>query len=284
MKAFCPGHVTGFFAIEDGAPVPEKRGSRGAGFCVELGAVAEVKLSEETVIYFGDSETDAPVTRRGLELLAPGKNVAARIDHQLPMGQGFGMSAAGTFAACLAAAVELKIPDPKYAALRATHIAEVENRTGLGDAVAQSVGGFVHRLEPGIPPHGEVGRLNFPREEVVLCVLGEPLHTSDVLGSIEARTRIRDSGNICQRDFEELPGFQEFLDISWFFARDTGLATEKIVRAMGDMGATGRGSMAMLGNSLFAFGFADSIEKKLAEHGKVIRTAVSLVGAHLTEP
>ncbi|MFO7618228.1 MAG: pantoate kinase [Thermoplasmata archaeon] len=281
MKAFCPGHVTGFFAIEDVATMPEKKGSRGAGFCVELGALADVSVADETEIFFGDKLEEAPVTRRALEMLAPERHFTVRIEHQAPMGQGFGMSAAGTFAACLAAAVELGIQDPKYAALRATHVAEVENRTGLGDAVAQSVGGFVHRLEPGIPPHGELERLRFPQQEVVFCILGQPIKTSEILSSFDARTRIRDSGNICLSDFENLPGFDEFVDISWMFARDTGLATEKMVTVMGKLNGLGKGSMVMLGNTVFAFGNADAIEEKFKGWGTVIRTRVSELGAHI---
>jgi pantoate kinase len=197
------------------------------------------------------------------------------------MGQGFGMSAAGTFAACLAAAVEVGIQDPKYAALRATHIAEVENKTGLGDAVAQSVGGFVHRLEPGIPPHGELERLRIPAREVMFCVLGPHIRTSDVLSDVEARERIRDSGNICLRDFENVPGFDEFVDISWMFARDTGLATEKMQKALSAVNGAGKGSMVMLGNNVFAFGDCDAIEKKLQGWGKVIRTRVAETGPRL---
>ena len=284
MKAFCPGHVTGFFVIEDGAAIPEKRGSRGAGFCVELGAVSEVTAEpgNEIQIYFEGIETDAPVTRKALELLLPEKmSIIARIEHQAPMGQGFGMSAAGTFATCLAAAVELEIGDPKYAALKATHIAEVLNRTGLGDAVAQSVGGFVHRLEPGIPPHGELEVLKIPPQDVIFCILGNPISTSSILSDSEIRARIRESGNICLRDFENVPGFDEFVDISWMFARDSGLATEKMIRVLGGLGDLGKGSMVMLGNSIFAFGDIDAIEKKFGGWGTVIKTKVAGTGAYI---
>jgi pantoate kinase len=282
MKAFCPGHVTGFFVIEDGSPVPEKKGSRGAGFCVELGALAEVSMiAGKTSVFFGDRETDAPVTKRALELLAPGWAFDVKIQHQAPMGQGFGMSAAGTFAACLAAAMELKILDPKYAALRATHIAEVENRTGLGDAVAQSVGGFVHRVEPGIPPHGEFEKLGIAGREVVFCILGQPIKTSAVLADGEMRMRIRESGDLCMRDFETAPGFDEFVNISWAFARDSGLASEKMNKVLGMLGSAGKGSMVMLGNTVFAFGDCDAIEKKFSGLGTVLRSRVSESGPRL---
>jgi pantoate kinase len=279
MKAYCPGHVTGFFVIEDGSPVPEKKGSRGVGFCTELGAVAEVTEAQgATTVSFGEGDEAAPVTRRALELLAPGTHFDADILHQAPMGQGFGMSAAGTFASCLAAAVEIGVQDPKYAALKATHVAEVENRTGLGDAVAQSLGGFVHRLEPGIPPHGELEVLKIPKKEAVFCMLGPPIKTSAVLSDQDMRRRIRESGELCMRDFEGLPGFDEFVGISWVFARDSGLATDKMVKVLGLIEGIGQGSMAMLGNCIFAFGDCDAMEKKLAGSGTVLRTGVSLSG------
>lgn len=282
MKAFCPGHVTGFFVIEDGSHMPEKKGSRGVGFCTELGAVADVSETDGlTSIFFGEKHADAPVTRRALDLLAPGAQFNVRIEHLAPMGQGFGMSAAGTFASCLAAAVELGIQDPKYAALRATHIAEVESRTGLGDAVAQSIGGFVHRLEPGIPPHGELERLKIQQREVVFCILGPPIKTSAVLSDQEMRMRIKESGELCIRDFEGLPGFDEFVGISWVFARDSGLATEKMVKVLGALDGIGKGSMVMLGNGIFAFGDCDAIEKKLRGYGTVIRTLTTDSGPRI---
>jgi pantoate kinase len=284
MRGYCPGHVTGFFAIEDGAAAPEKKGSRGAGFCIELGAVSDVTVEQgnEIQIYFGEIEDSAPVTRRALEILVPAKRaITARIVHQAPMGQGFGMSAAGTFATCLATAVEMGIQDPKYAALRATHIAEVENKTGLGDAVAQSVGGFVQRLEPGIPPYGELEILKFPQKEVVFCILGQPISTSSILSDQEMRARIRESGNICLRDFENVPGFDEFVDISWMFARDSGLATEKMAKVLGSLNGIGKGSMVMLGNTIFAFGDAAAIEAKFKGCGTVIRSRTASNGAHI---
>jgi pantoate kinase len=284
LKAFCPGHVTGFFAIEDGALLPEKRGSRGAGFCVELGAISEVNIEsgDEVNIFFGEIEDEAPVTRRALQILVPAKRaITVKIQHQAPMGQGFGMSAAGTFATCLATAVEMGVQDPKYAALRATHIAEVENKTGLGDAVAQSVGGFVQRVEPGIPPHGELEVLKFPQKDVVFCILGKPISTSEILSSQEDRIRIRESGDICLQDFENLPGFDEFVDISWMFARDSGLATEKMAKVLDTLHGIGKGSMVMLGNNIFAFGDAGAIEAKLKGWGTVIRSRTTANGAHI---
>lgn len=287
MKAFCPGHITGLFSIEDSSPVRERKGSVGIGFCIQLGATAETTVSEGTgiTIFINDTEAEAPVTRRAIEIMVPeiDRAIEVKIEHEVPSGQGFGMSAAGSFAACLALAVELEIPDPKYAALRATHISEVEHHTGLGDAVAQSIGGFVHRIEPGIPPHGELERLDFRAGDVVLCVLGEPIKTSIILANGEQRQRIRESGHACLRDCENGLDLASFISSSWVFARDAGLATDKMMRVIGAINGSGQGSMVMLGNAVFAFGDADALEKALEPFGQVFRTGICRDGAMIMQ-
>jgi len=283
MKAFCPGHITGLFAIEDSAPTMEKRGSVGIGFCIELGATADIVVRDGTglTISINGVEGAAPVTHRAIEIMVPDLDRAVEIgiEHDVPTGQGFGMSAAGTFAACLALAVELNIPDPKYAALHATHISEVENHTGLGDAVAQSIGGFVHRIEPGIPPHGEFEKLNFRTKEVVVCVLGDPIKTSSVLANGEQRYRIRESGHAHLRDCENGLDLASFISSSWVFARDAGLATDRMKKVIDEIGGIGQGSMVMLGNSIFAFGDVEALERALEPHGQVFRTGICQNGA-----
>ncbi len=283
MRAFCPGHITGLFSIEDSSPIKEKKGSVGMGFCIQLGATADIVVSDGTdiTIYLNEIEAEAPVTRRAIEIMLPklDKAVEVKIQHEVPAGQGFGMSAAGTFAACLALAVELDIPDAKYAALRATHISEVEHHTGLGDAIAQSVGGFVHRIEPGIPPHGEFEKLNFRAEEVVICVLGDPIKTSIILSNGQQRQRIRESGHACLRDYERGLDLASFISSSWAFARDAGLATDAMKKAIDSIKGIGHGSMVMLGNSIFAFGDADALEKVLKAQGQVFRTRISQNGS-----
>ena len=253
------------------------------GFCVSLGAKAEIELADELKIILNGKEEDAPVTRKAMEIMAPDQGAVVRIAHDLPMSQGFGMSAAGTFAACLALAVYLDIPDPKYAALKVTHISEVRNQTGLGDAVAQSIGGFVHRVEPGIPPHGEFERLELHVDEVVLCVLGENISTSEIISSPERRGRIRDSGHACLKDFEIDLDLASFINTSWAFARDSGLATNDMIDALKEIKDIGQGSMVMLGNSIFAFGDADALEDKLKNFGQVFRTKVCQSGATIAQ-
>src|SRR5438309_11970320 len=45
-EAFCPGHVTVFFEVHDD-PDPRKKGSRGAGLCLDLGVHTVARVRDE---------------------------------------------------------------------------------------------------------------------------------------------------------------------------------------------------------------------------------------------
>ena len=282
MRAFCPGHITGFFTIDDTYPDVLRRGSRGAGYCVKAGAVADVAYETddkvEIAIYINSVRTAAPVTRRGVEHLLRGTKgrVETTIMLDAPLNQGFGMSSAGTFATCLALAHILDLDNPDQRALEATHRAEVELGTGLGDAIAQSIGGAVFRETPGIGAFGRVRNFPIPAKEVCICILGDGLDTKDIITSDEHKNIITTAGNKCLEEFLYDDGFEHFISLSNRFAKETGLLTDKMDEVLNIL--TGKGSMVMLGNAVFAFG--DNAEV-LESFGPVMRTEISHSGARL---
>ena len=80
--AFCPGHITGFFQIVEHDNVFET-GSRGAGFCTELGARLEVWMTdgEGTIeVTINGNQTFAPVTEHALRRLL--RNEPLRSQHR----------------------------------------------------------------------------------------------------------------------------------------------------------------------------------------------------------
>ncbi|HET6399212.1 MAG TPA: hypothetical protein VFH47_06630, partial [Candidatus Thermoplasmatota archaeon] len=189
-RAHAPGHVSGLFAIHDEPEEPLRKGSRGAGWCVDRGATATAMPSERPRLRVDGAEGEWEVTRRALHILAPRQAMDVDVRLELPVGQGFGMSAAGTLAACLAAASELGL-EPE-AALEATHQAEVEAGGGLGDAVAAWHGSAEVRMRPGCPPHGWVSRVEPPPgTRLLYCVLGDPLPTRSVIREPSWKLRTR---------------------------------------------------------------------------------------------
>ena len=188
------------------------------------------------------------------------------------------MSAAGTFATCLALADLLGLDNPREIALEATHIAEAHHRTGLGDAVAQSIGGYVLRKRAGVPPHGVVSRLDYGSEDMVLCVLGAPIKTSETLADPIARQRIIGVGSECMAVFQSDSSYDNFFGLAYKFADKTGLASPATMGVLDELWECGKAGMAMLGNSVFVSGDMDAVSGILASHGEIIKTKIDKEG------
>jgi pantoate kinase len=288
-KAFAPGHITGFFEIKDGSGSLEQKGSRGAGFCLSVGAKSEVHLRNYTgnahkmQISINGKNSRAPVTRKAVKFLLsnpkcrslPGLDVRIRTVLQLPSGQGFGMSGAGALSAVLALAdrlnrtygTNLAYSDSAVAA----HCAEVLCKTGLGDIAGQTSGGWEIRVKAGIPPYGRIIKPRIKSHmEVVVAVLGSGIRTRDVLARPESRTRIISIGKKCVDEFVKKQTLPDFFRICNEFSWKTGLAGNNVKAAIRDAENYGMAAQTMLGNSVFAMGDTLKIARTLKKHGKVL--------------
>lgn len=283
-KAFCPGHITGFFQICEHKD-PMRSGSRGAGLCVSLGATSTVRMEEgngEVIVAINGKEEKAPVTVDAVSNVMLDRRMDVYVDTKLdlPIGQGFGTSAAGALSAAHATSEILGLPF--RVALRAAHEAELANRSGLGDVAALSRGGLTFRKKEGLPPFGVIDRIN-AEPEVVLCVIGSPILTSEVLGDPERRRSVNEVGKDCVKRMALSPTLATLMKLSREFMIRSQLATiqvEEAVRAAEDYGPA---SMAMLGNSLFAVGHIKDQDRVLSEMGTTFRCKVDWRGPRLLE-
>jgi pantoate kinase len=273
--AFCPGHITGFFQAIEHDNVFET-GSRGAGFCTELGARSEVWVTDgegSIEVSINGKPTFAPVTEYALRrILKDGPhdlNVVTTLG--LPISQGFGTSGAGALSASLALCGLLD--RPPHEAFEAAHESEMANHTGMGDVSALSRGGMTFRRKEGLPPLGKVDRFD-GEPEVVLCEVGIPIKTSDVLTDGRKRAAINAIGKKCLDEFEKGQDLEAFCRLSKRFAVESGMASPEALRAIAAAENAGQASMSMLGNSVFAFGDIDRLEKILGRFGSVYVTKV----------
>lgn len=284
-RAFAPGHITGFFQIEDGADEPEARGSRGAGFSVELGVESTVSVEDEgvpgvTVLWKG-RPVEAATTRAAVGLLAAGRAVHVRVEQRLdlPVSQGFGMSAAGALSAALATAHVLGLPRPE--ALRAAHAADVLQRTGLGDVVGSDAGGFEVRVRPGVPPSGRVSAWTpepGPRS-VLLAVADRSVATRRVLSDPAARDRISRIGGRLVDAFLPRPTLAGFVAASREFAREAGLETPPVGALLEDLGPGAAAAQCQLGGSVFAFDPSRTARARLERLEGFVETRIATRGA-----
>ena len=191
-SAFAPGHVTGAFRPMPHPRDPRARGSVGAGLVLELGVAARATFRPGgprrlTVT----SELDDPLlisheVARRLLGERPGR-LQVTLSHQLPVGQGFGTSAAGAAAVALAVAKVLDRPRPR--ALEVAHLADLFGGGGLGGVAAILGGGLEVRHRPGIPPFGEIVHRPFGGT-IWVGIVGGPIPSSRVLGDPRVLRRI----------------------------------------------------------------------------------------------
>jgi pantoate kinase len=307
-KAFAPGHVSGFFQICRNPKNLEKYGSRGAGLCLTKGATSAVEIKESDNqcinVFINEKESTAEVTKQAIKNLlntnaSCGKkigqgstktalsdkkyNITINTTLELPVSQGFGMSAAGALSAALATASALEFKPPKNEAARSTHKAEIVCGTGLGDVAAEALGGVVIRREPGIPPHGILESME-NHSDVVLCVVGEEIPTKDIIRNKKHIERINKSGGRCIEELLEKPTITNLFDLAYRFTLETKLVSRSVLRAIEDVRKYGLASACMLGNSVFAVGNdIDRITSILEEYGETYQCEIDNIGTRVLQ-
>jgi pantoate kinase len=288
--AFAPGHITGFFEIRDEATDPAQIGSRGAGFSVSLGVTSRVRLDRESPPGITVTERGAPLeaatTRRALALLVADEPVHVHVEQRmdLPVSQGFGMSAGGALSAALAL-VQL-LGRSRQEAVWAAHCAEVFQRTGLGDVVGAAAGGFEVRVRPGCAPYGEIRPWapDGPATDVLLAVVSPAVLTKRVLTDPARRADIQRRGGALVDEFLEDPTLSQFVDASRRFATESRLATAEILKLWDQVGHRVALGQCQLGGSVFVFGADADVERRLRALGPVFRTRIDREGARPVEP
>ena len=285
-KAFAPGHISGFFEPVFHINDLIRTGSRGAGVSISLGALSEVIVEESQInnieIFINGKKSHSQVTNLALKYIlgnAP-LNVVVRTHLDLPIGQGFGMSAAGALSSSLAVCKCLGLSNED--ALKAAHMAEVQLRTGLGDVISSFFGGLEIRKSPGLPPWGFIEHIpgNF---DIVLCVIGKKIDTKKVLNSPLLVKKISEYGRLCTKKILEKPSIENFFYQSQIFTKKTNLADKKILKVLDLVKNFGIASMCMIGNSIFATGKTKEISRVLSVFGKVYICCIDEYGAKLLD-
>ncbi len=252
--------------------------------CLTLGATSTVETEESTrqkiAVTLNGKPSPAPVTKTALRLILGKRKIAVRVDtvHDLPLHQGFGMSAAGALSASLALTSILNMN--RQRAFEAAHIAEIRNKGGLGDVSALYKGGITIRVKPGLPPLGKVINIKGV-PTVVLAVLGKGLLTRSVLSDPPKRYMINKSGGMMVDRLLKERTIAKFMELSYEFSVSSGLTTKRIVQASSAASKLGAATMAMLGTSVFAVGDARGLVRVLSEFGETWVCKVDMKGPRL---
>ena len=283
--AFAPGHISGFFEPVYGQDMSHT-GSRGAGINISLGAVSEVfaerSKTQDFEIYVNNRKSSAPVIKLALKYLL-GENpirIVVKTNLNLPVRQGFGMSAASALSSTYALAKIIGVS--KDQAMKSSHFAEVQLKTGLGDVMASCFGGVEIRKSAGLPPWGVIEHIP-GKYDLALCIVGKKLDTKKILSDSSRANKIVDYGKYCTKKLLENPSIENFFLLSQTFTKKTDLADRRVLEAIDAANQYGMASMCMLGSSVFAMGKTDELSKTLSQFGKTYVCSVDESGARILD-
>ena len=264
-SVFVPGHITGFFTIEN-HDVSLKRGSCGAGFLLSRGVRTTVCESHQLAIDV--NQGDSTVIDEVLRILDIETDFKITQDIQLPIGAGFGTSAASALSLTLALNEFLDLGYSRDLCGQIAHMAEVNLGAGLGDVIAQTGKGLVLRLEPGAPGIGKIK--SFQHDVCIAWKTFGGIETSSVIQNPRHQKVIYDAGVKYLEYFEEKPSMRNFLDFSYRFSDETKLVSDEVKNLIDYLNSSPDilgSSMAMLGNTAFAVAQNEDAFKDLEVEG-----------------
>lgn len=256
-------------------------GSIGLGFSIDAGVITEVSRISGNVdqhqVWFDDQlvpSAHALVSYRAIKLLEEevGKLPPTRVRHhfEVPIGGGFGTSAAGVLGLLtgLRNLHELEFSDLELFQL--AHAAEVLERGGLGDILGLHYGGFEHRVTPGGPGLGMCRRYTkLEKQCMVLVKFFSQLETKNVLGNPTIMKSIKTVGHriLTSLGTQATPDLEFLKNAIRDFDLAAGMMNDQVFKELSRLWAKDYlAGQVMIGNAVFVL--LDQTEK---EFGRKIR-------------
>lgn len=261
IRVFVPAHITGFFTIENDID-PLKNGSCGAGFLLDRGVETAIDESDEFKINVNQGSDI--VINEVLKYFDIDESFEITQDIQLPIGAGFGTSAASALSLTMALNEFFNCEYSQMECGKIAHKVEVSLGGGLGDVIAQTGSGMVLRTHPGAPGVGEIEY--FDEDLFIATKSFGGIDTASIIRDPEHKRVISANGRACVDKFKKDSSVENFLRISLEFSQNTKLMTNEVqslVDYFNSMDDILGSSMAMLGNTVFAFALNESAFKNL---------------------
>lgn len=303
-RAFSPAGISSFFEVcdrtADGKPIAnlEQVGARGGGFGIEKGvstevSVATAKRNSVKVFINGKLWPKAETTKTVVQMLLEKTNekcsVVVRHNVEIPIGAGFGSSAAGALTTALAFSKALGLNLTYNQLGRIAHVAEVKCKTGLGTVGPLMLGGCALTIEPGAPGIAIIDRIPTSTNCVIVAGVLEAVPTREVLSSPEKRLVVNRWGAKTLEKILSEPSLENFLNCCREFAEKTGFMTDHVrtlIRLAEKAGAVGA-AQNMVGEAVHALTTLEDAEnivqafKQVLPEDKILMARVDTQGARL---
>jgi pantoate kinase len=302
-KAFSPSGISSFFEVctqdENGSPLSDlvKMGARGGGFALTKGVttsvIAHQSPRDTIMISINGKEQEALTTQTLINLLLEHAehSYAISVDHQIevPIGTGFGTSAAGALSCGLALVKALNLPLSYNSVARLAHIADIQCSTGLGTVEGLLVGGLVLITQSGAIGHGLVDRILIPSNLKIVVGVYEGISKAPLLSSYSMINVINQTAKHVMTQIINNPTLSTFLMQCRNFAITTGLASKRVRTLMDKAESAGAIGAAqnMLGEAVHAITTPETLDEvvnALAEDippDNLIVSDIAFHGAHL---
>jgi len=280
-SAFSPAGISSFFEIRDKRPDgglfkdPSYAGARGGGLVISRGVLTRVRLTQasKSGISVRINKKPAHEARTTISAISKllqvsGENYEVMVEHHVdvPVGAGYGASAAGSLSAALAFSEAADLGLSMNEVGRIVHEAEIVNGTGLGTVGPILTGGFVITRKSGGPGVAVIDRIPASRELIVISACIGPISTKKALRSKNLRRRVNILGREAFRSIVRDIRPSNFMKASKEFAFGLGLMspqTARLIEVMEAAGAIGA-TQNMLGQAVHAIADERSAKTVLA--------------------
>ncbi|MDJ0270319.1 MAG: hypothetical protein NXY59_07230 [Aigarchaeota archaeon] len=249
---------------------PDQTGARGGGFAFEDGVETWVSIEdtdeEITRITINGNAFEFPPSREAATVLRHmiGVSGTIHIKHEIhvPIGTGFGTSAASAMGVLLAGSLAAGRPMTMNEAIRQTHYIELRCKTGLNSEIGATLSGLVLVLREGSPDNALMDIIPLPPHCRLIALVAGPLKTPEILGDVERLRHIERVGDAKLSEILDNPTVENFLQKSREFAETTGLATSDVktmFREFEKLPVIGY-AQNMLGRAVHALVYEDELE------------------------
>lgn len=303
-RAFAPAGISSFFEIcdtaENGKPILDatRIGARGGGFVIEKGVTTDVEVFPEKrnlieVFINKKSAPEAETTKTAAQMILEKTretfHVKVRHKVDVPIGAGFGSSAAGALGTALALTKALGLKCTYNELGRVAHVAEVKCRTGLGTVGPLMLGGCILTREPGAPGLALIDRIPMLPHYVVVAVVFEGIPTKTVLASPEKRLAVNKNGRRTLEKILSEPSIENFFVCCLEFAEETGFMTQRLrelVKLAQKAGVLGV-AQNMVGEAVHTLTTLNEVEsvvkafERVLPHARVLTARIDFQGAKL---
>jgi pantoate kinase len=241
--AFAPAAITNFFSVRYKPQADgdfRNVGATGGGYVLSKGVTTRATLRETLgdnrieVIVDGDPKYLAGTTRKAVELLFSGHGrprgrLILEQSMGIPVGCGFGASAAAAISAVYAVAAAMRLKLAKRELAYYAHVADIVEQTGLGTvSVTYDGTGAGAITRAGAPGISRFLNVEYPSGTKIVTAWLAPFKKSDAIARPGTVKRINRLGNKALRNLVATPTLETLASEGERFSEGLGLMTSEV--------------------------------------------------------